>query len=54
MKEEMLQKSNVRALCLSLLVLSFASTIQCSDCFGWSITKRANYMELLPQLLFYD
>ena len=54
MKEEKHIKSNLRALCLSLLVLLLANTIQCSDCFGWSITKRANYMELLPQLLFYD
>ncbi len=48
MKEEKHIKSNLRAFCLSLILLSFANTINCSDCFGWSITKRANYMELLP------
>ena len=35
---------------LSLLCsYSFAT-----DCFAWSITKRASTMEILPTLIYYD
>ncbi len=44
----------MKALIALLVAFSFLEEFQASDCFGWSITKRANYMELLPQLLYYD
>ena len=40
--------------CLCLIALSLLQTVQAVDCFGWSWTKRASYMEMLPQLLYYD
>ena len=39
---------------LTTLLVLLPLRSSASDCFGWSITKRANYMELLPQLLYYD
>ena len=40
--------------CACLVLLSLMQTAQATDCFGWSWTKRASYMEMLPQLLYYD
>ena len=54
MKEEIHLMSKLQSLSLALVLLMLAQTTEASDCFGWSITKRASYMELLPQLLFYD
>ena len=39
---------------LLLLLLSLLPLSQAVDCFGWSVTKRVSYMEVLPQLLYYD
>ncbi|TNV86459.1 hypothetical protein FGO68_gene16457 [Halteria grandinella] len=25
-----------------------------TDCFSWSVTKRVNYMEVLPLMIYYD
>ena len=36
---------------LSVTLLPQASAV---DCFGWSVTKRVNFMEMLPMLLYYD
>ena len=24
------------------------------DCYGWSVTKRVSYLEILPMLIYYD
>ena len=54
MKEEINLMSKLQSLCLALVLLMLAQKTQASDCFAWSITKRASYMELLPQLLYFD
>ncbi len=35
----------------SALLLNLGTT---TDCFAWSVTKRADYIEVLPLLLYYD
>ena len=38
-------------LLISSLLLPLALS---SDCYAWSVTKRAKYMEVVPTLLYYD
>lgn len=44
-------------LCLAttlLLLLTYLHPTQAIDCFGWSVTKRVNYLEVLPMMMYYD
>ena len=36
------------------IAIALPCLLNATDCFGWSFTKRANYMEMLPSLLYYD
>ena len=45
---------NITIALLSLVLAVLIPSGISADCFGWSITKRASYMELLPQMLYYD
>lgn len=37
-----------------LMVASMVSLGSTTDCFAWSVTKRADYLEVLPLILYYD
>lgn len=37
-----------------LALLIAAPLTQAADCFGWSVTKRVNYLEVLPLMIYYD
>ena len=54
MKEKSHLASRVKSFILAIIIVTLTQTATASDCYGWSITKRAKFMELLPQLLFYD
>ncbi len=50
-----MKETPLRSMLLLLLsALYFISPAQAVDCFGWSVTKRVSYLEVLPLLLYYD
>ncbi len=44
----------IGAVALLMVMLNLIQPARSVDCFGWSWTKRSSYMEMLPQLLYYD
>ena len=36
------------------LLSTLAVAVQGIDCFGWSVTRRVNYLEVVPMLLYFD
>ena len=39
---------------LLFLSISYIEYVHAVDCFGWSWTKRASYVELLPSMIYFD
>ncbi len=37
-----------------VLFLAAFNAVQAIDCFGWSVTRRVNYLEIVPMLLYFD
>ena len=40
--------------CLMVFIGLLTASTYASDCFSWSVTKRANYLEILGASMFYD
>ena len=38
----------------AVLLMAALSAVQAIDCFGWSVTRRVNYLEIVPMLLYFD
>ena len=38
---------------LTILVILLINPSSARDCFSWTVTKRANYIEILPALMYW-
>ncbi len=38
---------------LSIMLISFVGISLQTDCLSWGVTKRADYLEILPLLMYY-
>ena len=44
-------KMSTMVLMLSMILIESVLSV---DCFAWSWTKRASYVEFLPQMVYFD
>ena len=40
--------------CLLFILGLFSYSAKATDCFSWSVTKRAEYLDVLGSLMYYD